>query len=126
MSPFKLCRLVALVVLLCPLVSPQTQSTPQCGITLPAPPEPKLDMFSPAQEVQLGDVLADSLQDLYEIDDPELSAYLQKIGGSLVKSLPTSDLKFRFYLSNAPEANAWSISGGRIYVTRKLIAMLRS
>jgi hypothetical protein len=35
-------------------------------------------------------------------------------------------LKYRFYLSNLPTANAFSIAGGRVYVTRKLIGFARS
>ena len=61
-----------------------------------------------------------------EIDEPELTAYLQKLGDGLVQRLPPTGLKFRFYLSSLPEANAFSIAGGRVYVTKKLIGFVHS
>ena len=84
-------------------------------------------MFTPAQEVDLGEVLVEIVRDnAKELDDPDLTAYLQQIGDRLASHLPPLGLKYRFYLSNLPTANAFSIAGGRVYVTRKLIGFARS
>jgi len=61
-----------------------------------------------------------------ELDDPELDSHLQFLGDQLAVHLPSLGLKYRFYLSNLPIANAFSIAGGRIYVTRKLIGFVHS
>jgi hypothetical protein len=84
-------------------------------------------MFTPAQEVDLGEVLVEIARDnASELDDPELTRYLQQMGDRLASYLPPLGLKYRFYLSNLATANAFSIAGGRVYVTRKLIGFVRS
>jgi hypothetical protein len=42
-----------------------------------------------------------------------------------VKHLPT-DIKFQFYVVDLPQVNAFASAGGRIYVTRKMIAFARN
>lgn len=84
-------------------------------------------MFSPQQEIALGDVEADYISRfLQPIEAKELTGYLERMGDRLVKHLPPTGLQFRFFLSNEPIANAFSIGGGRVYVTRKLIGYARS
>jgi len=97
-----------------------------CSIT-PIGVNREPNMFTPAQEVELGEVLVQVARDnAEEVDDPELTAYLQQIGDRLASHLPPLGLKYRFYLSNLPTANAFSIAGGRVYVTRKLIGFAHS
>ncbi len=127
MHYLKFCCAPLLCLLLAGTVQSQTTPASACGITPVSPSHDLPNMFSPAQEVELGEVLASSLRDgNAEVDAPELAAHLQDLGDRLAKNLPPSDLKFRFYLSNLPEANAFSIAGGRVYVTRKLIGFVRS
>ena len=84
-------------------------------------------MFTPSQEGTLGEILVQVVQDkAHELDDPELNSYLQLLGDQLAGHLPPLGLKYRFYLSNLSIANAFSIAGGRIYVTRKLIGFVHS
>jgi len=84
-------------------------------------------MFSPEQEVQLGEVLTKIVKShAGEMDQPALTAYLQKLADRLVQHLPPTGLQFRFYLSSLPVANAFSIAGGRVYVTKKLIGYAHS
>jgi Peptidase family M48 len=119
---------VPAIALLFPSVAlSQTVANAVCAVTPIAPKRDLPNMFTPAQEGDLGEVLALIVENnAYEMDDPTLAAYLQHLGDRLAKNLPPSDLKFRFYLSNAPVANAFSIAGGRVYVTRKLIGFVRS
>jgi len=84
-------------------------------------------MFTPEQEVALGDFFADQeAARIRPIEDKELNAELERIGNRLVNHLPSTGLNFRFFLSDAPLANAFSMVGGRVYVTRKLIGAVRS
>jgi hypothetical protein len=97
-------------------------AVPDCEL----PPLSVTNMFNAQQEVDLGDVLAESsVRFLQPVEDKELTANLERIGERLVKHLPPTGLHFRFYVSNAPIANAFSIAGGRVYVTRKLIRKVR-
>ena len=44
----------------------------------------------------------------------------------MVQHLPPTQLKFRFYLMELPEVNAFSIAGGRVYVSRKMVALAKT
>ncbi|HEY0795497.1 MAG TPA: M48 family metalloprotease, partial [Acidisarcina sp.] len=56
------------------------------------------------------------------IDDPPAEQYLEKLGAKLLAVLPPNQLHFRYKIIDSDEINAYSTAGGRIYVTRKLIA----
>jgi WD40 repeat protein len=90
-------------------------------VALPTATEPNI--FSDEQEVYLGDAVAEHIQRNYKvIEDPESSTYLKMVGERLIKHLPLNRLRFQFFLVDLPDANAFVIPGGRIYVSRKLIA----
>ena len=85
------------------------------------------NIFNEQQEIDLGDASADSLAHEFAlIDDPALTAHVEKLGQRLAQYLPPNHLRFRFYLVDLPEVNAFSLAGGRIYVARKLVALTRS
>jgi len=85
------------------------------------------NMFSDQQESDLGDILSDSLiADEDVVEDDALSSHLRQLAGQLVRYLPENHFRLQFYLIEIPEANAYSLPGGRIYVTRKLIANLKT
>ncbi|HEV2173503.1 MAG TPA: hypothetical protein VGR71_08050, partial [Nitrospira sp.] len=74
-------------------------------------------MFTDAQEVDLGDAMSENIAlHLNVISNDELTAHLREIGDRLVRYLPPTQLKFRFYLVDLPSVNAFSIAGGRVYV----------
>jgi WD40 repeat protein len=84
-------------------------------------------IFTDQQEVDLGDAMGDSLaREFVPIDDPALTAHLQDLGARLARYLPANNFRFRFFLIDLPEVNAFSLSGGRIYVARKMVALTRS
>jgi hypothetical protein len=60
------------------------------------------------------------------IQDDELAAYLNRIAKRIVDQLPPTQLKIRVMLIDLPIVNAFSLPGGRIYVTRKMVAFARS
>ncbi|HEX6805118.1 MAG TPA: M48 family metalloprotease [Terriglobales bacterium] len=60
------------------------------------------------------------------VENDQLIAHLRELGDQLVQHLPPTHLKFRFYLIDLPEVNAFSIAGGRIYVSRKIVAFARN
>lgn len=85
------------------------------------------DIFSDQQEIDLGDAMAESLaQQVKIIHDDKLNAYLSALGDRLALHLPPTQLRFRFYLMELSEVNAFSIAGGRVYVSRKLVALAKT
>ena len=85
------------------------------------------NIFTDLQEIDLGDAMADDLaREFTLIDDPALTVHLAELGGRLAGYLPPNHLRFRFFLIELPEVNAFSLSGGRIYVARKMVALTRS
>ncbi len=85
------------------------------------------NIFSIAQENDLGDAIAERYESwLRVIDDDTVTPHLADVGVRLVSHLPPSDLHFQFRLIDIPDANAFALAGGRVYVSRKLIASTRS
>lgn len=102
------------------------------GQNCPAPPvlqplSPGLDIFSDEQEADLGDAQAEQIAPrLKIIEDDALTAYLRVLGNRLIQQLPPTRLNFRFFLVDLPEPNAFSIAGGRVYVSRKLVVFSKN
>lgn len=85
------------------------------------------NLFNEQQEMYLGDAMEERFRKYYRvIDDEQVNAYLQNIGDRLIKHLPPTNIKFKVVVVDLPEANAYASAGGRIYVTRKLIAFVRN
>ena len=86
-----------------------------------------MDMFNDQQEMDLGDAIAEHVQRQFlVIDDQDLTGYVQRIGQRLLAQAPPTDLKVQFFLFDLPIANALTLPGGRVYISRKLIAMTRN
>jgi len=84
------------------------------------------NIFNDVQEMALGDALAEQTEREQRIVHGNLNDYLQKIGERILHSMPSTQLQFKFQLINRPIVNAFTMPGGRIYVTRKLVASARS
>ena len=95
----------------------------------PLPPSPfsnEPDIFNAQQEMELGDAAAQQLERRFHpIDDPQLNGPLQALGDRLLKNLPHTDMRYKFVLFDEPVLNAWGLPGGRIYVSRKMVAFAR-
>jgi WD40 repeat protein len=96
----------------------------------PPPPIPTnkgSNIFDPQQELWLAEIEAEQLQREYKvIDDPDVTAYLQRVGDRVAQHMPQSSMKFTFVLYDQPIAQAFGMAGGRIYVSRKLVASMKS
>ena len=85
------------------------------------------NIFTEQQENDLGDAIAEHLQRNFRvIDDEEVTGHLNQIGQRIVKHLPQTSLRFQFLLVDMPDANAFVLPGGRVYVARKLVALAQS
>jgi hypothetical protein len=97
----------------------------------PAPPALSAsagpNIFSPQQELDLGDVEAEWLEkNFHVIHDDELADHLNVVAHRILGQLPPTQLKFRVILIDSPIVNSFSVGAGRIYVTRKMVAFLRN
>lgn len=85
------------------------------------------NIFSSEQEMVLGDLTYQRLSgEMRFVRDPELVAYLERIGQKLINHLPPTGLKFHFFIVDIPDANAFDVPGGYVFFSRKLISFANS
>lgn len=120
------CYALAVIPLLCAATSMVQAQTP-CPGPPPIHGTAKGNIFTEAQEMDLGDAIAGrSEQDFHVMQDDQLNSYLNGIVQRLLAQMPPTQMKFRVVLVDLPAANAFTYPGGRIYVTRKLAAFAHS
>ena len=93
-----------------------------CSVN-PATGKRELMLVSESQELALGadaDKSITAQMGLY--DDPELQAYLQRIGEELAATSERPELDWQFKLVDDPLVNAFALPGGYIYITRGIMA----
>lgn len=97
-----------------------------CSPLQAPPPDPQI-LITPRQEMQLGEILRQQLESEFQvIDDERLTSYLTKVGNSVAAQLPNVGLHYTFLVYDQPEIQAFGMPGGRVYVSRKMAAFLRS
>jgi WD40 repeat protein len=85
------------------------------------------NIFSVQQEMDLGDAIAEQFQRNFKvIDDDEVTGYLSAVANRMVAQLPGEHPRLRVFVIDLPVLNAFSLPGGRIYVSREMVAFLRS
>ena len=80
------------------------------------------------QEIEIGKTLHPKIVKRYggEYDDPELKAYIDELGNRLAEKSHRSNLLYHFTVLNSPTINAFALPGGYIYITRGIMAYMRS
>ena len=73
------------------------------------------EMYAPMRQSQGGDFIL----------DPELTSYIQAVGGRLAAQ-SSRELPFEFNIINDSVPNAWALPGGKIVVNRGLLTELQS
>ncbi|UCH75150.1 MAG: M48 family metalloprotease [Rhodospirillales bacterium] len=58
--------------------------------------------------------------------DPALATYVEQVGNRIVAITELQDFEYRFTVLDSPTVNAFAVSGGYVYVTRGLLALLSS
>jgi WD40 repeat protein len=85
------------------------------------------NLFSPEQEMIFGELTIQNMAgEIRLVRDEKLLAYVNDIGGRLTKHLPPTGLRFQFHLIDIPEANAFNIPGGHVFLSRKLVAFVNN
>ena len=84
------------------------------------------NIFSPEREADLGDAIAEQLRNgTQPIEDPKITAFLQTIGDRITSRLGVAS-PYHYAVVDMPITQAFSIAGGRIFVSRKLVAIAGS
>ena len=96
--------------------------TSGCTVSAPQFQINKPNIFTEQQEQWLGDAEAAQLEPEYELLPEKETAELTRIGNKLLAQLPPTTIKFTFRVYVDEEVNAFSIAGGHVYVSRKLIS----
>ena len=110
-------RVLALMVLL---------TTVACA-TNPVTGKRQLALISEAQELEIGKSAAAEVRaTIGLVDDPELQAYIQRVGVELARSSQRPALPWSFAVVDDPTPNAFALPGGYIFITRGLMSLMNS
>jgi len=79
------------------------------------------------QEIEIGqDMAARLLGAAPLVDNPRLQRYVNDVGRWLASQTERPDLPWRFGVLDAPQLNAFAVPGGTIFLTRGLVAGMKS
>ena len=94
--------------------------------TNPATGQREFSLMSEAQEIQLGQEMDPQIkQEMGVYNDPELQRYVSDVGMRLARASERPNLPWSFTVVDEPAVNAFALPGGKIYVTRGILAFLR-
>ena len=89
--------------------------------------DPSASVISPIEEKNLGRKLMSQARSAFPyVIDPEIDAYISKLGNRLVANSDISQEKFNFYLIARSDINAFAIPGGYISLNTGLIASTKT
>ena len=75
----------------------------------------------------VADPMANQIERSYKIvKDPAENAYVSHTTARLLTALPPTTIQFRVVLVGMPLVNAFSFAGGRVYISRKLVANVKN
>lgn len=94
---------------------------PVCSLSVPVLRVKRADIFTDQQEQWLGEAQADMIEPRYTLLPAGDSTYLDEIGQRLLKQLPPTSIHYTFRIFESPDLRAFSLAGGHVYISRKLI-----
>lgn len=84
-------------------------------------------LMSEQQEIQMGaQAHKDVMQEYGLVENPELQAYVTRVGKGLAAKSHRPNLDWHFTVVDSPEVNAFALPGGYIYITRGIMSYLNS
>jgi hypothetical protein len=109
-------------------ISSQTANAAQPACSLVPPPlsVARANIFNAEQEQWLGDAQSDLVEPRYTILPDSESAYITQIGQKLLAQLPSTPIHYSFHLFESADLRSFSLSGGHVYISRKLVLDARS
>ncbi len=96
-------------------------------VTNPVTGRSEISLMSPAQEAAIGREEASKVeQQIGLVRDAKLTEYVSRVGERVAAFSPRKDVRYRFYVADMEEPNAFALPGGYIYVSRGLLALTNS
>lgn len=119
--------LSSMALCLLPLAAfPQSPVSSSCSLTLPSFTSNAPNIFNDQQEQYLGEALAEQEESNLRLIPPGSDDQMTRIGEKLLAALPPSGVHYRFRIYDSGEINGFSFGGGRVYISRKLIAAVKN
>lgn len=98
-----------------------------CSVTPALGIRTATNIFNVQQERILGDIEAEWVETNYHpVDDVELTAHLNAVAGRILSQFPRDQAPVRIILIDTPEAESLSVGPERIYITRKMVTLLKN
>ncbi len=93
----------------------------------PVSGRPEVSLVSAEKEREIGAELARKVEQIMGlVEDPELVAYVEAIGGRLAQHSPRKDVEYAFYVVDMVQPNAFALPGGYVYISRGLLPLVNS
>ncbi len=109
------------------LVGGTVRAQQSCSVSLALRIPTAASIFSIQQERILGDIEAEWMESNFHVaHDEELEAHLNAIAARLLAQFPGDQAQVHVILIDTPEADSFSAGPERIYITRKMVALLRN
>ena len=97
-----------------------------CSVN-PVSGRPEVVLTSTERERALGQEAAQQVQQVMGlVEDPDLVAYVARIGARLAQHSPRTDVSYEFRIVDMEEPNAFALPGGPVYLSRGLLVLLNS
>lgn len=114
-------------LLLFALIAPAVgASESSCSLRQPRLSVARPNIFTEKQEQWLGDAQADMIEPRYTLLPETESSYLSEIGKRMVDQLPPTKIHYTFRIFESADLRAFSVAGGHVYISRKLVMDARS
>ena len=97
-----------------------------CSVAAPQMTSSAPDMFNDKQEQDLADAFAEYVEAHMRIATPAPDDQITRIGERLLATLPPTGIHYQFRIYESGEINGFSIGGGRVYISRKLLAAVKT
>jgi predicted Zn-dependent protease len=118
---------LAIFSIVCLIVWHGVQAQQSCPAILQIRVPTVANIFDPEQERLLGEIEAQEVERNYRAAaDEELEAHVNAVAGRILSHLPRDQAPVRVLLIDTSGADAFSAGPERIYVTRKMVALLRN
>lgn len=104
----------------------QTAAPSTCSLPEPPLGANRPNLFNEQQEQWLGDAMAAQEETEYVLLPEKDSVELTNIGQKLLAQLPPTPIQYHFRVYESDELNGFSLAGGYVYLSRKLMMNARN
>jgi predicted Zn-dependent protease len=119
--------ILSIVGLFIVVVGSVVRAQQPCSVTPVLRIRTAANIFNAQQERTLGDIEAEWVESNYHpVHDAELAAHLNTVAGRILSQFPPDRARVHIILIDTSEAESFSVGPERIYITRKMITLLKN